>query len=131
MGFANPNLNALDGGGGGGGGGALSQSGSNMSLGSNRSEGSIGERDSLVMEHYIRLKNYLTRQYSVDGIHSPFSEATINHAGLNQRQNKAREKLIRLSKQQFNELSTDVYDELMRRQNTQSMHASENQANRS
>ena len=42
--------------------------------------------------------------------------------GLNQRQNKAREKLIRLSKQQFNELSTDVYDELMRRQNSQSIH---------
>ena len=42
--------------------------------------------------------------------------------GLNQRQNKAREKLIRLSKQQFNELSTDVYDELMRRQNSQSTH---------
>ncbi len=42
-------------------------------------------------------------------------------AGLNQRQNKAREKLVRLSKQQFNELSTDVYDELMRRQNTSSI----------
>jgi hypothetical protein len=40
---------------------------------------------------------------------------------LNQRQNKAREKLVRLSKQQFNELSTDVYDELMRRQNTSSI----------
>ena len=38
--------------------------------------------------------------------------------GLNSRQNKAREKLVRLSKQQFNELSTDVYDELMRRLNT-------------
>src|SRR5579859_7978632 len=42
-------------------------------------------------------------------------------AGLNQRQNKAREKLVRLSKQQFNELSTDVYDELIRRQNTSSI----------
>ena len=64
MGFSNPNLNLQDGG------GMLSQSGSNMSLGSNRSEGSIGERDSVVLEHYLRLKNYLTRQYSVDGIHS-------------------------------------------------------------
>jgi hypothetical protein len=64
MGFANPNLNVQDGG------RIISQSGSNMSLGSNRSEGSIGERDSVVMEHYLRLKNYLTRQYSVDGIHS-------------------------------------------------------------
>jgi hypothetical protein len=47
--------------------------------------------------------------------------------GLNQRQNKAREKLIRLSKQQFNELSTDVYDELMRRQNSQSTHPPDTQ----
>jgi len=71
MGFANPSLNAPDGGAGGGA-GVLSQSGSNMSLASNRSEGSIGERDSVVMEHYMRLKNYLTRQYSVDGIHPQF-----------------------------------------------------------
>src|SRR5277367_1363176 len=75
MGFANPSLNAQAGGGSGGSGGGgrsgvLSQSGSNMSLGSHRSEGSIGERDSVIMEHYLRLKNYLTRQYSVDGIHS-------------------------------------------------------------
>ena len=66
MGFANPNLNAQD----GGGGGPLSQSGSNMSLRSNRSERSSGERDSVIIEHYSRLKNYLTRQDSVDRTHS-------------------------------------------------------------
>lgn len=35
---------------------------------------------------------------------------------LDSRNTKAREKLTYLSKQQFYELSTDVYDELMRRQ---------------
>jgi len=67
------------------------------------------------MEHYVALKNYLTRHLAAEGTKHSFAFLI---AGLNQRQNKAREKLIRLSRQQFNELSTDVYDELMRRQNT-------------
>jgi Spa2 homology domain (SHD) of GIT len=93
---------------------------SNNSLISQRSSGSNStHRDSVVVEHYAALKKYLTRHLAAEGIADGITDDT-NVAGLNQRQNKAREKLIRLSKQQFNELSTDVYDELMRRQNTSS-----------
>ena len=112
MGFANENL--------------MPNSGSTMSLSMSQrsSGGSSGNRDVVVVEHYIALKKYLTRHLTADG--TPLylmSELTLE--GLNQRQNKAREKLIRLSKTQFNELSTDVYDEFMRRQNTQSMYQTE------
>ena len=87
--------------------GDMSNSRSNQSLLSQRSSGASAPRDSVVIEHYTALKRYLTRQLAAGEV-------------LNQRQNKAREKLVRLSKQQFHELSTDVYDELMRRQNSQS-----------
>jgi hypothetical protein len=109
MGFANENL--------------MANSGSNNSLSPTQrsSGGSSGaNRDVVVIEHYIALKNYLTRHLAVDG--TPlYLMSELILIGLNQRQNKAREKLVRLSKTQFNELSTDVYDELMRRQNTQSI----------
>lgn len=108
MGFANENI--------------MSNSGSSNGLSmSQRSSGgnSAAIRDVVVIEHYIALKKYLTRHLTADG--TPLSLASeLTLEGLNQRQNKAREKLVRLSKTQFNELSTDVYDELMRRQNTQS-----------
>ncbi|OAA46828.1 Spa2-like protein [Metarhizium rileyi] len=60
-----------------------------------------GELDEAVLgEHYIALRAFLN--------------ARDNNA--RQQPNKARDKLLRLSSVQFFELSTDVFDELMRRQ---------------
>ena len=53
-------------------------------------------------QHYVILKRYLAN--------SPRDEQ------LDGKPNRARDKLIRLSPIQFQELSTDVYDELLRRQ---------------
>ena len=54
-------------------------------------------------QHYTILKRYLA-QYLSDEKGNP-------------KPNRARDKLLRLSAVQFQELSTDVYDELLRRQN--------------
>ncbi|KAL9091089.1 MAG: hypothetical protein Q9165_005016 [Trypethelium subeluteriae] len=54
-----------------------------------------------LQEHYAMLKGYLASQLRGD---------------LGARPNKARDKLLRLSMGQFEELSTDVYDELRRRE---------------
>ncbi|KAL9079419.1 MAG: hypothetical protein Q9157_001718, partial [Trypethelium eluteriae] len=54
-----------------------------------------------LQEHYTMLKGYLASQLRGD---------------LGARPNKARDKLLRLSMGQFEELSTDVYDELRRRE---------------
>lgn len=69
--------------------------------------GSVDSRRAFVMEeqlseHYKTLKNYL----------APY----LRDDRPNQQQNRARDKLIRLSIVQFQELSTDVYDELIRRE---------------
>ena len=53
-------------------------------------------------EHYIALKRYLA--------------ASLRDEKGNPRPNRARDKLLRLSSVQFQELSTDVFDELLRRQ---------------
>ncbi|KAF2425782.1 hypothetical protein EJ08DRAFT_382805 [Tothia fuscella] len=53
-------------------------------------------------EHYRVLRNYLA--------------AYLNSERGDSRQNRARDKLLRLSSVQFQELSTDVYDELLRRE---------------
>lgn len=53
-------------------------------------------------QHYVSLKRYL----------APSLQAEANDG----RPNRARDKLVRLSPTQFQELSTDVYDELLRRQ---------------
>jgi hypothetical protein len=58
--------------------------------------------DEALSEHYRVLKNYL----------APYLQ---NERG-DSRQNRARDKLLRLSSIQFQELSTDVYDELLRRE---------------
>ncbi|CAK7267921.1 component of the polarisome [Sporothrix epigloea] len=58
--------------------------------------------DAILSEHYAALKRFLS-QTSRDGKPTPPA-------------NKARDKLQRLTSVQFLELSTDVYDELMRRQ---------------
>lgn len=53
-------------------------------------------------EHYVALKRYLA--------------SSLRDEKDNPRLNKARDKLLRLSPVQFQELSTDVFDELQRRQ---------------
>ncbi|KAH7034653.1 uncharacterized protein B0I36DRAFT_360154 [Microdochium trichocladiopsis] len=60
------------------------------------------DTEAVLSEHYVALKRYLTAT-SKDGRAQPPP-------------NKARDKLLRLSSVQFLELSTDVFDELMRRQ---------------
>jgi hypothetical protein len=55
-------------------------------------------------EHYVTLKRYLA--------------PSLRDERGNPRPNRARDKLLRLSAVQFQELSTDVYDELQRRQGT-------------
>ncbi|ODA76148.1 hypothetical protein RJ55_08431 [Drechmeria coniospora] len=77
------------------------------SMYSARSEGNRastrGDIDESVMnEHYVTLKAFLHTRDSSN----------------RQQPNKARDKLLRLSTVQFYELSTDVFDELMRRQAT-------------
>ncbi|KAF3764500.1 hypothetical protein M406DRAFT_81353 [Cryphonectria parasitica EP155] len=71
-----------------------------------RSEGGRSRREpdteAILGEHYVALKRYLS-QTSRDGKPTP-------------PQNKARDKLQRLTSVQFYELSTDVFDELLRRQ---------------
>lgn len=58
--------------------------------------------EAILSEHYISLKRYLA--------------ASLRDEKENPRPNKARDKLLRLSPVQFQELSTDVFDELIRRQ---------------
>ena len=58
--------------------------------------------EATLSEHYVALKRYLA--------------ASLRDEKGNPRPNRARDKLLRLSPVQFQELSTDVFDELMRRQ---------------
>ncbi|TGJ85268.1 hypothetical protein E0Z10_g3517 [Xylaria hypoxylon] len=58
--------------------------------------------DAVLREHYVALRRYLA--------------STSKDGRANPPPNKARDKLLRLSSVQFLELSTDVFDELMRRQ---------------
>lgn len=58
--------------------------------------------ESALSEHYVALKRYLA--------------ASLRDEKGNPRPNRARDKLLRLSAVQFQELSTDVFDELQRRQ---------------
>lgn len=70
------------------------------------SESGRGRREDqfevLLLEHYAALRKYLA--------------ASLRDEKGNLRPNKARDKLLRLSSVQFQELSTDVFDELLRRQ---------------
>lgn len=65
---------------------------------------------STAFEYYSQLRKYLS---------SYLKQLKANVAASTQRAN-AREKLTKLTKQQFNELSTDVYDEMTRRLDAQS-----------
>ena len=58
--------------------------------------------EATLSEHYVALRRYLA--------------ASLRDEKGNPRPNKARDKLLRLSSVQFQELSTDVFDELLRRQ---------------
>ncbi|RDW87554.1 hypothetical protein BP5796_03248 [Coleophoma crateriformis] len=58
--------------------------------------------EAILSEHYVALKKYLAQ--------------SLRDEKGNPRPNRARDKLLRLSSVQFQELSTDVFDELLRRQ---------------
>jgi Spa2 homology domain (SHD) of GIT len=80
-----------------------SSNGTNMYARSESGRSQTDERTEAVLgEHYLALKSFLNGR---DGKQS-------------QPPNRARDKLLRLSGVQFLELSTDVYDELIRRQAT-------------
>ncbi|RDA95516.1 hypothetical protein CP533_5418 [Ophiocordyceps camponoti-saundersi (nom. inval.)] len=86
---------------------SIGRSSNGTNLFSSRSEGNRNSArtevdESLLQEHYLALKAFLNAR----------------DANNRQQPNKARDKLLRLSSVQFHELSTDVYDELMRRQAT-------------
>ncbi|PFH63459.1 hypothetical protein XA68_10052 [Ophiocordyceps unilateralis] len=86
---------------------SIGRSSNGTNLFSSRSEGNRNSArtdvdESLLQEHYLALKAFLNTR----------------DANNRQQPNKARDKLLRLSSVQFHELSTDVYDELMRRQAT-------------
>ena len=59
-------------------------------------------QEETLAEHYVALKRFLA--------------PTLRDEKGNPRPNRARDKLLRLSPVQFHELSTDVFDELVRRQ---------------
>ena len=58
--------------------------------------------EEILGQHYVAFRRFL---------HAPYQNDR-----LGQKPSKARDKLLRLSPTQFHELSTDVYDELLRRQ---------------
>ncbi|KAM0440868.1 hypothetical protein ACHAPT_000170 [Fusarium lateritium] len=81
---------------------ARSSNGTNLYARSDSGRNSVrGDLDEAILnEHYVALRAYLNTR-------------DPNHK---QQPNKARDKLLRLSSVQFYELSTDVFDELIRRQ---------------
>ena len=78
---------------------ARSSNGTTISEGQRRKQSMMEES---LWQHYTTLKRYL-------------SQSLRDEKG-NVKPNRARDKLLRLSPVQFQELSTDVYDELLRRQ---------------
>ncbi|PWY78585.1 putative cell polarity protein [Aspergillus sclerotioniger CBS 115572] len=80
------------------------------SVAARSSDGTLGDQRSkrqkrieeVLGQHYVALRRFLHASYRDDK--------------GNNKSNKARDKLLRLSSTQFHELSTDVYDELLRRQ---------------
>ncbi|MCJ1476386.1 component of the polarisome [Lambiella insularis] len=78
---------------------ARSSNGTTMSLETQRRKQSMME-DHLA-QHYLELKGFLAK--------------TLREDRNNGKTNRARDKLLRLTTVQFQELSTDVYDELLRR----------------
>ncbi|POS83966.1 hypothetical protein EPUL_004781 [Erysiphe pulchra] len=64
--------------------------------------GNQAKYESTLYEHYLALKRY--------------TSVTFKDDNGNSKPNRARDKLLRLSSVQFQELSTDIFDELVRRQ---------------
>lgn len=60
---------------------------------------SLEESKAIALKHFLTLRNWLEE----------------NRVATGSSRNNARDKLTRLTRQQFQELSTDVYDELIRR----------------
>ena len=79
-----------------------SSNGTTLSSEGQRRKASMMEES--LSQHYSVLKRFLAQ--------------SLRDEKGNPRPNKARDKLLRLSAVQFQELSTDVYDELLRRQST-------------
>ena len=78
---------------------ARSSNGTTMSMEGQRRKQSMME--DVLAQHYIELKAFL--------------DETLREEKSSGKPNRARDKLLRLSAVQFQELSTDVYDELLRR----------------
>lgn len=96
----------------GGSSGRLSDSGNPSppsSVAGARSSDGFGDQRS---RRYKQMEEVLGQHYSVlkRFLHGPYLDDRASKS------NKARDKLLRLSATQFHELSTDVYDELLRRQ---------------
>ena len=80
------------------------------SYGTTMSSGDARRRQTLHMEDRLSQHYAILRRYLGSSIRDEKGELKTN---------KARDKLLRLSGTQFQELSTDVYDELLRRQSAQ------------
>lgn len=77
------------------------------------------DHKAIARTHYNELQQYLVAylakcQYDLADVSRPI-EANADLAAPANSRSTARQKLTRLTKQQFQELSTDVYDELIRR----------------
>lgn len=82
---------------------ARSSVGTGLYAGADAGRGKKDEAfEAVLSEHYVALKRYLA--------------SSLRDEKGNPRPNRARDKLLRLSSVQFQELSTDVFDELLRRQ---------------
>ncbi|KAL3422168.1 protein SPA2 [Phlyctema vagabunda] len=76
---------------------------SSLGTGGGRKTSMTNEQfEAILSDHYVSLKRYLAQ--------------SLRDEKGNPRPNRARDKLLRLSSVQFQELSTDVFDELLRRQ---------------
>ena len=81
---------------------SIARSSNGTSLSSEGQRRKVSMMEESLSQHYSVLKKFLAQ--------------SLRDEKGNPRPNKARDKLLRLSAVQFQELSTDVYDELLRRQ---------------
>lgn len=81
---------------------------SSVARSSNATNISVQSRKAVMMEESLSMHYTILRRYLAQSLRDEKGNA---------KPNRARDKLLRLSPVQFQELSTDVYDELLRRQN--------------
>ncbi|KAA6415371.1 MAG: Cell polarity [Lasallia pustulata] len=81
---------------------------SSIARSSNATNLSVQSRKAILMEESLSMHYTVLRRYLAQSLRDEKGNA---------KPNRARDKLLRLSPVQFQELSTDVYDELLRRQN--------------